>query len=170
MSMAEQRKKRAQDYAERHNNPRGWYSKKANRNKRAFRLLGLSIILLGAVIAVIPILLSEAASGPSPSDITVAILGALVVILKGAERLWLPEETWMAYRKAAESLKLETEAYIEGVGVYECEEEEEPVFKRYVQRCMQIRDHEKQLFWTLQSQRKNDPGEDAQQDTSPQHK
>lgn len=140
------RQDRAAQYAERTRDQQKWYSSKAGKNKKAFQLIGIAIVMLGALVGIIPTLFGD---GPSSVDRTVAILGALIVILKGAERIWLPEEKWINYRKASEALLREKEKYVECLSPYNDNDDEDETYKRYVERCILIKAEEQNNFWGL---------------------
>jgi len=113
------------------------------------------IVILGAFVGVVPLVLSETGEPTIPEIIT-GILGTLIVILKGVERIWLPEEKWQNYRKASESLKRERECYIEGVRPYSNTNDEDKNYMLYVNRCIQIKAEEQNNFWGLSGTTKQD--------------
>jgi len=138
---------RADAYDERTGNQPKWYSLNASKNKNRFQLIGIFIIILGAFIGVIPLLFSSA-SEPTTPEILTAIMGALIVILKGIERISLPEENWRNYRKASEALKRERECYVEAIHPY-TSLHEEGAYSLYVKRCILIKAEEQNNFWGL---------------------
>jgi len=161
----EQRTRRADDYHRRNDDQQSWYSRKASENKSYFRSIGMAVIVLGALVAVVPIFMTvviDIEEGLSKSDLLVSIFGTLIVILKGIERIWLPEETWQNYRKASEALKRERECYVEGVGPYDQEFTEDQAYKLFVNRCILIKAEEQSNFWGLRESRKQENGEDSE--------
>ncbi len=132
-------------YHEATRNQRQWYSQKANRNQWGFRFFGVSTVVLGAVVGLLPAFELE-------QDWPFAVLGALIVILKGLERLWLPEEKWLGYRKAAEAMQREQERFVFGVAPYDQFGNEDAVFRLFVDRCDRIKAEEQQNFWNVQEQ------------------
>ncbi len=146
--LIKQRLDRAEQYDQRTRTQHKWYSRKAGANKLAFQAIGLAIIVLGAIVGIVPLLLGD---GPSLPDKIVAMLGAAIVILKGVERIWLPEEKWMTYRKASESLLREKERYTECIGPYSSEMDEDAVYRLYVERCTLIKAEEQNNFWGISS-------------------
>lgn len=155
-NMIKDRTKRAKDYDERNGTQQKWYSSKASDNKNTFRYIGIAIIVLGALVSVTSIVvsfLSGESSVPSLSDFLVSLFGALIVILKGIERIWLPEETWQNYRKASEALKRENECYVEGVNNYKHIDNEDEAFKLFVTRCILIKAEEQNNFWGLNEEK-----------------
>lgn len=141
----------AESYDERTRSQPDWYSKKASSYKSLFQWIGVATIVLGASVGVIPLL--SGGSSPSMADKVVAIFGALIVILKGVERIWLPQETWTNYRKASEALLREREKYIEGVGPYIIDDNEDGAYRLYVERCILIKAEEQNNFWGINSDR-----------------
>lgn len=155
-----EREERAQQYDERNRSQPDWYSRKAKRNKDAFQAIGLLIIILGAIVGVAPLMADE--GGPSIVDKVVAAIGAAIVVLKGIERIWLPEEKWVNYRKASEALQREKEKYVECIEPYLSVEDEDKVYKRYVERCILIRAEEQNNFWGINSAREQGGSEEGQ--------
>jgi len=144
----DERMAQADGYDNRTGSQPSWYGKKSSLNKRLFQTSSLLIVLLGAVIGVAPVLFGDSTKSISNVEIITSIIGALIVILKGFERIWLPEEKWINYRKAAESLKREREKYVEGVSPYEGDDSE-AIYKLYVNRCIFIKAEEQNNFWGL---------------------
>ena len=151
----EKRINRSDSYDERTGNQKQWYSKNATKNKKAFQLIGILIVVFGAVVGIVPLLSAAPATG-----IITAILGASIVVLKGVERIWLPEEKWQNYRKASEALKREKECYIEGIQPYNREMDEDENYLLYVKRCVLIKAEEQNNFWGLS-------GETTQENVAP---
>ncbi|MEW8338502.1 MAG: DUF4231 domain-containing protein [Candidatus Thiodiazotropha taylori] len=146
--LIKQRLNRAEQYDKRTRTQHKWYSGKAGVNKLAFQAIGLAVIVLGATVGIVPLLLGD---GPSLPDKIVAILGSLIVILKGVERIWLPEEKWLTYRKASEALLREKESYTECIGPYSSEKNEDATYRLYVERCILIKAEEQNNFWGINS-------------------
>jgi len=148
LEIQEQRIISTDGYDERTGKQQKWYSSKATIYKKIFQNIGLSIVVLGALVSVIPIF----GSGSEPATMTeiiTSVFGGLIVILKGVERIWLPEEHWTNYRKASESLKREKEMYIEGIEPYISNDNEEELYRLYVERCIRIKAEEQNNFWGL---------------------
>ena len=89
-----------------------------------------------------------------------ASLGAIIVVLKGIERIWLPEEKWISYRKAAEAMRRERKLYVESIAPY-ADKNEEKAYSLFVSRDMKIRAEERSDFWGL-----DEESELGQQDES----
>lgn len=152
----EHRIQMANEYEARNGNQQKWYSEKASSNKNRFRYIGVTIVILGALVGVTPIIISffsGEGSIPSFSDLLISFFGTLIVILKGFERIWLPEETWQNYRKASEALKREKECYIEGVNQYKRFTNEDAAYEFFVTRCIMIKAEEQNNFWGLNEQK-----------------
>ena len=148
--LIEEREERAKQYNKRTRSQPDWYSRKARTNKYLFQFIGVTIIILGATVGVVPLLFGGT---PSVADITVAIIGAFIVMLKGIERIWLPEEKWTNYRKASEALLRENEKYVEGITPYCINDDEDQVYRLYVERCILINAEEQNNFWGINSGR-----------------
>ena len=144
--MIKERLDRAEKYDGRTRSQQSWYSGKAGENKKTFQTIGLSIVVLGAIIGVVPLIFGGPASF---SDKLVAALGAAIVILKGIERIWLPEEKWVNYRKASEALLREKEKYVECIYPYNGKKNEDEIYKLYVERCILIKAEEQNNFWGI---------------------
>lgn len=149
---AELRSQAADAYDERTGNQQKWYSRKATANKKGFQWIGVAIVIIGAIVGVTPIFTTVVlgiGNGPNETDLITSLLGTAIVILKGIERIWLPEETWQNYRKASEALKRERECYIEGVAHYGTVDSEDKAYTFYVARCILIKAEEQNNFWGL---------------------
>lgn len=142
--------KRIDMYHNRHGNQQKWYSQRASSSKKLFERIGLVIIVLAAITGLVPLLELDGSNSISLSEKVTSVLAALIVILKGMERIWLPEEKWQNYRKASEALKRETKHYAEGVLAYGMNIEEDKLFKLYVERCSFIEAEEQNNFWGLE--------------------
>jgi len=147
----EQRSQLANDYDKRNDEQLTWYSNKASDNKSYFQSIGICIVVFGALISIMPVISWAPSGSHNVSEIITTILGAFIVILKGVERIWLPEESWQNYRKASEALKIERERYIENVTPYSNTAEEDIAFKLFVERCILIKLKEQNNFWELNS-------------------
>lgn len=159
--LIEERKNRAEAYHARTRSQLDWYGVKAGRNKRLFQFTGISIVVLGAVVGVIPLAFEELKW--SYSDLLISLLGASIVILKGVERIWLPQEKWMSYRKASEALHREQERYVECLAPYNVSDEDS-AYKLFVERCILIKAEEQNNFWGLNEEKTNQSGKPTQSD------
>lgn len=145
--LSDARTERANLYDQRTRSQSNWYSNNARKNKNLFQIIGISIVVLGALVGVIP-LLGDGFTAVINTDILISLIGALIVILKGIERIWLPEEKWINYRKASEALYREREKYVEGVAPYSVGAEDD-IYRLYVERCILIKAEEQNNFWGL---------------------
>jgi hypothetical protein len=143
------RVKRVEGYHQRHGNHQAWFSQRATQNKTLFEWIGILIIILAALAGFVPVLGLDDPSPVSLSEKITSFLAGLIIVLKGVERIWLPEEKWLNFRKASESLKIETELYIEGIAPYDESDDEESLYKLYVERCCLIKAEEQNNFWGL---------------------
>lgn len=144
-SIIKEREDRVNEYENRYAFPQKWYARYALWYKCLFQIIGLLIIALGAAVALVPQLLVA-----DTSNQLVSVIGTLIVILKGIERIWIPEERWALFRKASEALRREKEMYIEGIDPYvSSSADEEKVYRLFVQRCLLVRAEEQNNFWGL---------------------
>jgi hypothetical protein len=79
-----------------------WFSRKSARNKRLYRSLRLTEIVLAAAI---PVIAGISITGSGSYPVLTGICGAGVAILAGALELFDLQENWIRYRAASETLK-----------------------------------------------------------------
>ena len=82
----------------------GWYSRKSRENQRLYKWLKLLEIAVAASLPVV-------AAVHSPVWVTGG-LGAVIVVLEGAQHLYQFQEHWITYRSTAEALKHERYLYL----------------------------------------------------------
>jgi hypothetical protein len=87
-----------------------WYDAAAERSQRAFRVLKLTQIVVGAAIPV------AAALGASAG--AAGVLGGVIVVLEGVQQLFHFQENWLRYRRSAETLRSEKHLFEASAGVY----------------------------------------------------
>jgi uncharacterized protein DUF4231 len=146
----EKRRQRADEYFQTHlKGQREWYSNKASSNKKWGQWLSVLVITAGALISVIQLLPED--SGARWATIVTAILGLVVVVAKGIDRIGQFEETWVSYRKASESMKREYRLYINNAGPYVSFSDEEACYRHFVEQVEQIIAEEQQIFWQSQN-------------------
>jgi Protein of unknown function (DUF4231) len=134
---------RAKRYLDEHlRDQRGWYSKKASGFKRWSQGLAVTVLAAGGLTTVV-----QAFPGDFWWKLVTAVLGLIVVLAKGAERIWNFEATWQGYRKASERIKREYRLYINGAGVYREVADEEEAYLRFVEAIEQIIAEEQQIYW-----------------------
>ncbi len=130
-----------------------WYSSKASRNKAWHQWLGFIVIAAGAGTSLFQIW------APSPPDapvhwvtILTAVLGAIVVLAKGIERIWNFDDTWAAYRQASEAMKREQRLFINGAGPYADTPEDEAAYVLFVNQVERIIAEEQKSFWATREE------------------
>ena len=130
-----------------------WYSNKASRNKGWHQWLGFIVIAAGAGTSLVQIW------APSPPDIPVhwvtiltAVLGVIVVLAKGIERIWNFDDTWAAYRQASEAMKREQRLFINGAGPYVDTPEDEAAYVLFVNHVERIIAEEQKVFWATREE------------------
>lgn len=129
-------------YAEDLRDQRGWYSRKASGSKQWAQRLGLIIIACGALTTFLQIL--EAALWVR---IATGVLGIIVAVAQGSQRIWKFDETWQAYRIASEQMKRERRLYINAAGGYAAIADEDAAYRAFVVAVEQIMAEEQQIYW-----------------------
>lgn len=139
------RKSRAETYFIDHlKGQREWYGREAGYNKKMTARLSLLLLTFGSMISLIQLL---APHFPVIIPYVTALLGALVVITKGLERIGKYEETWIGYRTASEGMKREFRLYINNAGDYANAEDEEDAYRSFVETVESIVADEEHQFW-----------------------
>jgi low affinity Fe/Cu permease len=87
-----------------------WYERSSARCKRAFHQLKLVEIVVAAAIPASVALGASAAVAGS--------LGAVIVVLEGAQQLFQFQQNWTGYRATAEALKHERFLFLAQAGPY----------------------------------------------------
>jgi hypothetical protein len=142
--VATARDARAANYFDRElNRQREWYSQKAGLLKKRSQALAMFIIAAGAGTAFFQIF------GPHWSvSILTALLGAMISIAEGWQRVARYDETWRAYRVASERMKYERRLYVYGAGEYkDFAGKEDAAFLRFFERIEAIIAEEQQIYW-----------------------
>lgn len=88
----------------------GWYDRKSIRAQRAYRILKLAQLVIGAAVPVV-------AGLDFPPYVT-ATISAILVVSEGVQQLYQWQTNRVLYRRAAEALKREKYMYLAGVGEY----------------------------------------------------
>ncbi len=148
----------AEDYFEKQHNLAGqrrWYSQNASKNKKYYQWLGLVIIVAGAGTGFIQLWTPgvqdvNALLGVHWTAVITALLGALVVISKGIERIWDFDGTWLGYRKASESMKRERRLFINGAAPYDNCADDRKAFLLFINRIEEIIAEEQNNYWSNQ--------------------
>lgn len=146
----------AQQYFEERHNLDGqeqWYSQKASRNKAWHQRLGFIVIAAGTATSLVQIW------APSPPDVPVhwvtivtAVLGAIVVLAKGIERIWSFDDTWSTYRQASEAMKREQRLFINGAGPYADVPDNEAAYVLFVNNVETIIAEEQKSYWAIREE------------------
>lgn len=98
-----------------------WHSITSRKNKKNFHACELITLISGALVYFINTLQIQ---DVYTVKIVSAIVGALVVIFTGAQKLYKFQEKWINYRNIAEELKREKQFFVADVGEYDQPEEE----------------------------------------------
>ncbi|MEU6377850.1 DUF4231 domain-containing protein [Streptomyces sp. NPDC046909] len=87
-----------------------WFDDKSVSAQRQFKRLKMATLILAAGLPV-----AVAAGAP---DWIVALMGALVAVIEGAQQLFKYQENWISYRSVCESLRREDHLYQARAGRY----------------------------------------------------
>jgi hypothetical protein len=149
---------RAKRYLESHlDNQRKWYCDKASKYKKWSQYLAFTVLAAGGLITFIQVFRPEDAWYRWPTVAT-CLLGLVVVLAKGLERIGNFEENWLSYRKASERMKREYRLYINGAGDYRTAKDEEQAYLQFVDNVEQIIAEEQQLYWQRRSGERDNGG------------
>ncbi len=122
-----------------------WYSKRASELKTRAQNSDLIVISAGAAVAAIPTMVTGPFGG-----LLVSILGVLIAVTQGAQRIFRSSEVWPGYREAAEALRREYRMFSYGGGVYESDFD--AACATYLKRTEEIMANEqKRYFHDLKS-------------------
>jgi len=88
-----------------------WYSQRSGSNQRAFKIIKLAQIILAAAIPVLVNIQPDL-------RVVVAVFGAAIVVLEGAQQLCQFQQNWVDYRSTCEALKHEKFLYLAKAGPY----------------------------------------------------
>jgi hypothetical protein len=146
------------------NGQREWYSQKANLFKKRSQTLTMFIISAGAATAFFQVL------GPHLLiSVLTALMGALISIAEGWQRVARYDESWRAYRLASERMKYERRLYIHGAGEYQGFTDEDAAFLRFFERIEAIISEEQQIYWQGREaeQQQQQAGETAPAESPP---
>lgn len=126
-----------------------WYERRARQYKRRADVFAFTVILAGALVAVLPAL--ERAVPAFDAIYLTSALGLVVILAQGALRVWRFDELWLPYRKARELIKRERALYVNAAGAYSEAEDEEVRFRLFVERIERIIADEQQVFFDMKS-------------------
>jgi len=89
-----------------------WYRRKAQQNKKIFRLFSLLILCIQAAIAII--------SGFADSKLLVVVplMAILVILIRGVIDLYHMQDNWKRYRATLEKMRDEVDMYLGYAGDY----------------------------------------------------
>jgi len=139
------RKRRAETYFNDHlSGQREWYTRAAMRNKQLTAWLAFLVLFFGSATSLIQLFAKDF---PAQVSYVTAVLGVLVVLTKGLERIGKYEETWVGYRTASEGMKREFRLYINKAGDYAGIADEEKTYRSFVEHVETIIADEEHQFW-----------------------
>lgn len=125
------------------NEQRTWYSRKSGFFKERSQRIDMAIICLGAMIAVVPML--KTGTTVHWTAIAASVLGGLVVVCQGLQRVFRYGEIWPEYRLASERMKREWRMFVNGADPYDCADAEARA--RYVSNLEKIIADEQKIFF-----------------------
>ena len=134
---------------------RRWYSEKAGLFKTRSELLALLTIVLGSLITCVQLF------GAAPwVPIVSGLIGAIVAIAAGWQRIARYSETWILYRTASERMKRERRLYTHGAGSYKGLPERE-AYLTFVEAIEGIIAEEQNIFWRDRGNNRATPSRNA---------
>lgn len=120
-----------------------WYDEKAVRNKKNYRIMKISQIVLAAILPVAVTLF------PVTSSLfwkyLIIISSVLLIILEGLESHLNYQKKWMNYRTTAEGLRREEQMFKTRTNEYENADDPE---KKFVERVMALTSQENR-YWEI---------------------
>lgn len=162
----ESRRERADHYFEVIlENQRKWYSDKASSKKRWHLFFAITVILLGAIISCLQVW----ETADALVRYVTAGLGAAVSVFRALDTLLRPEETWLGYRKASESMKREYRLYINNADAYTDTTDEDAAYRLFVERVETVIAEEQQVFWQLHAKSSTPQAESVSGEPSPEN-
>ena len=88
-----------------------WYDKKAQQAQRTYKRMQLTELIVATAI---PLLANYTASCPAIAFV-VGLLGGIITVIEGTERLGRYHENWVEYRSACEMLKHEKNLFVHNI-------------------------------------------------------
>jgi len=76
-----------------------WYNRQATRARKAYQILRVLVLVVGATVTVL-------AASSAPAAVT-ASLAAAVVVLEGLQQVFQFQKNWISYRSSAEGLRFQ---------------------------------------------------------------
>ncbi|MCU1548875.1 MAG: hypothetical protein JWO29_1826 [Arthrobacter sp.] len=87
-----------------------WYDRAATRNRRAYQILKFLTLVAGAAVTVLAAL-------RAPAPVTASV-GAVIVVLEGAQQIGRFHFNWINYRATAENMRQHGFLYAAGTAPY----------------------------------------------------
>jgi hypothetical protein len=81
------------------------------------------------------------------ASISSGVIGVIIAVLQGTQRIWRFDDTWRAYRNAFETMKRELRLYVNGAGDYAALSDEDAAYRAFVIATEQIIAEEQQIYW-----------------------
>ena len=119
-----------------------WYSKKASKFKSWSQFLAMAVIVGGGLTALLQVFQDQ-----PWLPVTTAVVGLLILVSRGAEKVWRFEETWYSYRRASEGMKREKRLFINAAGPYKPPLQQDEAYRLFVERVEAIIAEEQSNFW-----------------------
>lgn len=143
--LTQTRTQRADAYFAHHlRGQREWYGARASRYKQLYRGLAVMVLVCGALTAFLQLFTATSYSDMVPW--VTAGLGLVITLSKGLDQIIRPGESWLGYRKASEAMKREYRLYINKVGPYARDLNEDEAYGLLVEQIENIISEEQQLF------------------------
>lgn len=109
-----------------------WYDKKAQQAQRTYKRMQLTELIVATAI---PLLANYTASCPAIAFV-VGLLGGIITVIEGTERLGRYHENWVEYRSACEMLKHEKNLYLMDAYPYGTDETKEQLFVHNIENLL----------------------------------
>lgn len=109
-----------------------WYDRKSQQAQKRYKRLQLAELVIAAAI---PLFSGYTVGCPAMAFI-ICVLGAVIAIIEGVERLYRYHENWIEYRAACEALKHEKSLYLMHAFPYGADETKEQLFVHNIENLL----------------------------------
>lgn len=109
-----------------------WYDQKSQKAQRVYKRMQVAELIIAALIP----LLSGYTVGHSKIAFAVGVLGAVIAVIEGIERLYRYHENWIEYRAVCETLKHEKNLYLMNAFPYGADESKEQLFVHNIENLI----------------------------------
>ncbi|MBN4072713.1 DUF4231 domain-containing protein [Crocinitomix catalasitica] len=117
-----------------------WYNRRAGKMQRAYKFWQALKLICALSIPIATLFMEHKEKAVFCWAVTIAVLGALIILIEGLQKLYDFKDLWKKYRLTAEALQSQKVFFQTETGGYA--KAKEP-FKLLVARCEQIMSEEK---------------------------